>query len=240
MLDYFYKQFISHPSLNYSFIDYSLYESTQSMAISLYLKGTITDVLIQDILIQEMITSRFIVYADMLSLYTFNLIIPACVIYRHLNYLFIDNKKDSSINNSTDTHSTSDDVLDIHMSPVVQATQGHLDNLNENSSNSVNNSILLNQQCTPPIPVAIPHDTINNNIDESMYDIAISNKNNSSQTNLHESVVNLSNRQLTPIEIKILQRGMKFCPTQGEPDISEIHDDLDKFHVRLKRVLTFL
>ena len=38
--------------------------------------------------------------------------------------------------------------------------------------------------------------------------------NNSSEAQIHESVVNLSNRQLTEPEFSILQRGMKFCPTR--------------------------
>ena len=66
------------------------------------------------------------------------------------------------------------------------------------------------------------------------------NKNhNSSENQTHESVVNLSSRQLSDMDIKILQRGMKFCPTPGEPDMSELHDDLDKLHLRLKRHLHF-
>ena len=32
---------------------------------------------------------------------------------------------------------------------------------------------------------------------------------------------------------------MIFCPTPGEPDLSEIHEDLDKLHVRLKSYLHF-
>ena len=39
--------------------------------------------------------------------------------------------------------------------------------------------------------------------------------------------------------MNVLQRGMKFCPTPGEPVITELHDDLDKLHLRLKRYLHF-
>ena len=63
--------------------------------------------------------------------------------------------------------------------------------------------------------------------------------NNSSDNSIHESVVNLSDRQLTHTDIQVLQRGMKFCPTPGEPVISELHEDLDKLHLRLKRYLHF-
>ena len=63
--------------------------------------------------------------------------------------------------------------------------------------------------------------------------------NNSSQMEDPVSVVNLSHRTLTPPELAILQRGLKFCPTPGEPDIAEQHNDLEKFHLRLKRFLHF-
>ena len=44
----------------------------------------------------------------------------------------------------------------------------------------------------------------------------ILNKNqNASTIKAHQSVVNLSNRPLTPTDIDILQRGMKFWPTPG-------------------------
>ena len=63
--------------------------------------------------------------------------------------------------------------------------------------------------------------------------------NNSSTIEDPVSVVNLSPRTLTPSELAILQRGLKFCPTPGEPDLSEQHNDLEKFHLRLKRYLHF-
>ena len=63
--------------------------------------------------------------------------------------------------------------------------------------------------------------------------------NNSSQNEDSVLVVNLSDRILTPPELAILNKGLKFCPTPGEPDISEHHNDLEKFHLRLKRYLHF-
>ena len=63
--------------------------------------------------------------------------------------------------------------------------------------------------------------------------------NNSSTNEEPISVVNLSHKILTPSELAILNKGLKFCPTPGEPDLSEHHNDLDKFHLRLKRFLHF-
>ena len=53
-------------------------------------------------------------------------------------------------------------------------------------------------------------------------------------------VVNLSKHNLTPAQLQILSRGLKFCPNPGQPDISTCQADLDKFHLRLKRYLYFL
>ena len=127
----------------------------------------------------------------------------------------------------------------------------------ESISNPSNHCILEPPFITNDEPIsdkchhhtANPYITTNNDASTSPYlDTAIllssvpnnvNKNNNSSETNTHASVVNLSNRQLTTHQIKILERGMKFCPTPGEPDISELHDDLDKLHVRLKRYLHF-
>ena len=57
---------------------------------------------------------------------------------------------------------------------------------------------------------------------------------------IHPLVVNLSNHVLTPAQYKLLCRGLKFCPSPGEPDLSSSEADLTSFHVRLKRYLHFL
>ena len=48
------------------------------------------------------------------------------------------------------------------------------------------------------------------------------------------TVVNLSSRSLTEPEKDLLQKGLNFCPTPGEPILSEIHSDLEKFHDNLR------
>ena len=48
------------------------------------------------------------------------------------------------------------------------------------------------------------------------------------------TVVNLSSRALTVPEETLLQKGLNFCPTPGEPSLSEIHTDLEKFHNNLR------
>ena len=55
----------------------------------------------------------------------------------------------------------------------------------------------------------------------------------------HSLVVNLSSSHLNADVISILSKGMKFCPTPGEPDLSKSKVDLDSFHLRMKRYLHF-
>ena len=43
-------------------------------------------------------------------------------------------------------------------------------------------------------------------------------------------VVNLSDHALTADQRSLLELGLKFCPTPGEPDMGEIKKDLDIFH----------
>ena len=53
------------------------------------------------------------------------------------------------------------------------------------------------------------------------------------------SVVNISGIILSETEISLLSRGLNFCPTPGEPDFSEVKQDLDKFHTSLRRMAFF-
>jgi hypothetical protein len=46
--------------------------------------------------------------------------------------------------------------------------------------------------------------------------------------------VNLSNHVLTQSQQTLLDKGLKFCPTPGEPVMAEIRRDLDRFHRSLK------
>ena len=63
--------------------------------------------------------------------------------------------------------------------------------------------------------------------------------NNDTSENYDALVVNLSQIQLTNPQISLLRKGLKFCPTPGEPDISQYQTDLDKFHLRLRQYLHF-
>ena len=49
-----------------------------------------------------------------------------------------------------------------------------------------------------------------------------------------DNVVNLSNRTLNSTENNLLNKGLNFCPTPGEPNMGEIRRDLDKFHRSLR------
>ena len=45
------------------------------------------------------------------------------------------------------------------------------------------------------------------------------------------NIVNLSSHILTPDQAALLKKGLNFCPTPGEPDLSIIRQDLEKFHL---------
>ena len=42
--------------------------------------------------------------------------------------------------------------------------------------------------------------------------------------------MNLSDHSLTPGQISLLSKGLKFCPTPGQPELADIKCDLDRFH----------
>ena len=64
------------------------------------------------------------------------------------------------------------------------------------------------------------------------------NANNNSK-DLDQLVINLSDYTLSDHEKAVLAKGMKFCPTPGEPKFGDLRDDLNKFHMRIKRKLFF-
>ena len=69
--------------------------------------------------------------------------------------------------------------------------------------------------------------------DISSYNI----NNNSKNIDNDKMVVNLSDTSITMSEKKLLARCLKFCPNPGEPDYRQYKDDLDAFHLKLKREL---
>ena len=46
--------------------------------------------------------------------------------------------------------------------------------------------------------------------------------------------MNLSDHSLTPGQIALLSKGLKFCPTPGQPELADIKCDLDRFHRSLR------
>jgi hypothetical protein len=54
-----------------------------------------------------------------------------------------------------------------------------------------------------------------------------------------KSVVNLSDVELTEDQVKVLSKGLKFCPTPGSPDPGEQREDLDKLHRRLRQIVFY-
>lgn len=53
------------------------------------------------------------------------------------------------------------------------------------------------------------------------------------------SVVNLSKRNLTNLELSVLSFGKGFCPTPGEPNMGEIKSDLDRLHSTCRKRFFF-
>lgn len=53
-------------------------------------------------------------------------------------------------------------------------------------------------------------------------------------------VVNLSSRQISTSELTLLQKGLNFCPTPGEPKMGDLVNDLDYFHDNLRWQYHFL
>ena len=51
---------------------------------------------------------------------------------------------------------------------------------------------------------------------------------------MSENVVNLSNKVLTDAQIRVLSKGLKFCPTAREIDRAKIKEDLENFGRRLR------
>ena len=71
------------------------------------------------------------------------------------------------------------------------------------------------------------------------YEFFNSNNNSNNNIDYDKMVVNLSDITITVSEKKLLARGLKFCPNPGEPDYRLYKDDLDAFHLKLKRELYF-
>ena len=62
------------------------------------------------------------------------------------------------------------------------------------------------------------------------------NKNSRSKNPLDSSlnVVNLSDVSLSEAQLSLLSKGLKFCPTPGEPKMDDLRRDLDSFHRKMR------
>ncbi len=49
-----------------------------------------------------------------------------------------------------------------------------------------------------------------------------------------KSVINYSTFTLNEHHISLLSKGLKFCPTPGEPNTGELKEDLDKLHKQMR------
>ncbi len=112
-------------------------------------------------------------------------------------------------NNDTDSQTTSESE------PTDSSTTSNIGTSN-------NSTTLTNCMCTSTPP---------NHITIKFFDkqtvVCLNNKN-------ARCVVNLSSYDLTEQERSILLKGLKFCPTPGEPNMQEIRNDLKSFFRKLK------
>ena len=54
-----------------------------------------------------------------------------------------------------------------------------------------------------------------------------------------KGILNLSDKILSEPEKNLLLKGLKFCPTPGNPNIGELREDMDKLHKRLRQIAFF-
>ena len=59
------------------------------------------------------------------------------------------------------------------------------------------------------------------------------------EQNHHKDVINYSSHILTKDQLKVLNKGLKFCPTPDETDPGQNKNDLDAFHRRLRLLSKF-
>ena len=187
-----------------------------------------------------------------------------CVTRSNLNLLHTPveciSLKSSVISSSTNDLSTysspalpindlSSDSSYVFTKPMDHNTIG----LDQNNLTAFQNqtSTVSSTKCTKPMDysinkcVKIQSDVVSQPIAHQVSHFTVPctnlNNNNSPITNppATGSVVNLSKLTLTPPMVSLLSKGLNFCPTPGELDISNLRRDLDKFHVSLRRKLFF-
>ena len=86
-----------------------------------------------------------------------------------------------------------------------------------------------------------PNNTVRYPVEDKVGQTCLSalNCNNNSTEPQKELVVNISDHTLSQEEHSVLAKGMKFCPTPGEPNFGSLREDLNQFHLRIKRHLFF-
>jgi len=111
---------------------------------------------------------------------------------------------------------------------------------NDNVPQGVQNRLTIDEIDNPeggghtPIPPAT--NNVNNKDTEKIIGIKFFDKNIKVNVNnkSERSVINLSSHILTPTERSVLEKGLKFCPTPGEPNMNELLEDLRLFFRRMK------
>ena len=129
--------------------------------------------------------------------------------------------------------------------PNVPMNNTNNDTIHPNGNFVINIDNLINfdEPSHPSLNDTIIYDPINhfdiitnNSIRISFFDKTVDiNTDNKNE----RSVVNLSSVILTEIERSVLEKGLKFCPTPGEPDMNELLDDLRLFFRRMRLKVHF-
>ena len=243
-----------------NFIDISLYNYDLETSIALYIDKDIWSTILGDQYIRTLNETFNIDRSIILLLQKHGRLIN--LVISSLNHIVkfnghtiscVDKNLDFSINMETiknHLESNNDIFLDI-ISGIANQTKIILSNLNPPQStcevsrwithraNQVKKRARNTFSDCPSFHHTTPIPCRDRNVNMYTFCCSNENTNNHSSNEDIESVVNLSSHTLTQPETAILTRGLKFCPTPGEPDLSEQHADLEKFHLRLKRYLHF-
>ena len=98
------------------------------------------------------------------------------------------------------------------------------------------NSVIKNLNCVETCVdvICIENESGSSTKDQQKSKKSKSSKKEPTKKDQSDCIINLSSRILTKHENDVLQKGLKFCPTQSSVDLSEVRKDLDIFHNRLR------
>ena len=112
---------------------------------------------------------------------------------------------------------------------VARGADSHTNSVRYEESHNASHIVsdLIVDEVEPPSRQSLNNQMIEIKFCDKSHTIDSSNKRS-------RCVVNLSSRPLTETETNVLSKGLKFCPTPGEPDMYNIHQDLREYFRRLR------